>query len=99
MPRTGFQDLCRRTERSEVLLRRWLIWTHRYVGIPLSPLFVLWFASGVVMMYTGGMPELTPTARIEHRAALDSGASRRTERAVVRALPATETASLRAAAR
>ena len=71
MPRTGFQDLCRRTERSEVLLRRWLIWTHRYVGIPLSPLFVLWFLSGVVMMYTGGMPELTPTARIEHRAALD----------------------------
>ena len=71
MPRTGFQDLCRRTERSEVLLRRWLIWTHRYVGIPLSPLFVLWFLSGVVMMYTGGMPELTPAARIEHRAALD----------------------------
>jgi uncharacterized iron-regulated membrane protein len=52
-------------------LRRWLIWTHRYVGIPLSPLFVLWFVSGVVMMYTGGMPELTPAARIEHRAALD----------------------------
>ena len=52
-------------------LRRWLIWTHRYVGIPLSPLFVLWFVSGVVMMYTGGMPELTPTARIEYRAALD----------------------------
>ncbi len=52
-------------------LRRWLIWTHRYVGIPISPLFVLWFVSGVVMMYTGGMPELTPAARIEHRAALD----------------------------
>ena len=35
---------------------RWLIWTHRYVGIPLSTLFVLWFASGIVMMYTGDMP-------------------------------------------
>ena len=51
--------------------RRWLIWTHRYVGIPLSPLFVLWFATGVVMMYTGGMPELAPAARIERRAPLD----------------------------
>ena len=52
-------------------LRRWLIWTHRYVGIPLSPLFVLWFVTGVVMMYTGGMPELTAAARIGQRAALD----------------------------
>ena len=51
--------------------RRWLIWTHRYVGIPLSPLFVLWFVSGVVMMYTGGMPELTPEERLERRSPLD----------------------------
>ncbi len=51
--------------------RRWLIWTHRYVGIPLSPLFVLWFVSGVVMMYTGGMPELTPEERLERRPPLD----------------------------
>ena len=57
--------------RIAAALRRWSIWTHRYVGIPLSPLFVLWFVSGVVMMYTGGMPELTPAARIEHRAALN----------------------------
>ncbi len=53
------------------LLRRWLIWTHRYVGIPLSPLFVLWFVTGVVMMYTGGMPELASATRIERRAPLD----------------------------
>ena len=61
----------RSAERIPASLRRWLIWMHRYVGIPLSPLFVLWFVSGVVMMYTGGMPELTPAARIEHRAALE----------------------------
>ncbi len=61
----------RSATRIAASLRRWLIWTHRYIGIPLSPLFVLWFVSGVVMMYTGGMPELTPAARIEHRAALD----------------------------
>ena len=53
------------------LLRRWLIWTHRYVGIPLSALFVLWFVSGIVMMYTGGMPELSPAARLERRADVD----------------------------
>ena len=48
-----------------------MIWTHRYVGIPLSPLFVLWFVSGVVMMYTGGMPELAPEERLERRSPLD----------------------------
>ncbi|MXZ72712.1 MAG: hypothetical protein F4Z04_14590 [Acidobacteria bacterium] len=45
------------------MLRRWLIWTHRYVGIPLSVVFVIWFASGIVMMYTGGMPRITPAER------------------------------------
>ena len=66
----------RSARRAPARLRRWLIWTHRYVGIPLSPLFVLWFVSGVVMMYTGGMPELTPAARIAHRPALDLSAVR-----------------------
>ena len=50
---------------------RWLIWTHRYVGIPVSVLFVLWFASGIVMMYTGGMPLLTPRERLDGLAPLD----------------------------
>ena len=52
-------------------VRRWSIWTHRYVAIPLSPLFVVWFASGVVMMYTGGMPELAPEERLRRRPPLD----------------------------
>ena len=50
---------------------RWLIWTHRYVGIPVSVLFVLWFASGIVMRYTGGMPLLTPQERLDGLAPLD----------------------------
>ena len=54
-----------------VPLRRSLIWTHRYVGIPLGALFVIWFVSGIVMMYTGGMPELSPAVRIERRADVD----------------------------
>ena len=37
-------------------LRQASILVHRYLGIPFSLLFVTWFASGVVMMYTGGMP-------------------------------------------
>ena len=53
------------------LIRRWLILIHRYLGIPLSALFVLWFASGIVMMYSGGMPILTPELRLERRAAID----------------------------
>ncbi len=53
------------------LFNRWLIWTHRYLGIPLSVLFVLWFASGIVMLYTGDMPRLAPQERLERLAPLD----------------------------
>ena len=37
---------------------RTLILTHRYVGVATCLLFVMWFASGVVMMYVG-FPQLT----------------------------------------
>ena len=50
---------------------RGLILLHRYLGIPLGVLFVVWFASGIVMMYTGDMPRLTPERRLESRPALD----------------------------
>ena len=53
------------------LLHRSLILVHRYLGIPLSALFVVWFASGIVMMYTGDMPRLTPELRLERLPALD----------------------------
>ena len=32
-------------------LKRWSILTHRYLGVAFSALFLLWFLSGVVMMY------------------------------------------------
>jgi hypothetical protein len=51
-------------------MRRLAILLHRYLGIPLSFLFVLWFASGIVMMYTGGMPELSRAERLERLPAL-----------------------------
>jgi uncharacterized iron-regulated membrane protein len=53
------------------LLRKYLILCHRYLGIPLSFLFVLWFISGIAMMYAGGMPTLTPQTRIERLPPLD----------------------------
>src|SRR5262252_5947733 len=55
-------------------LRRFLILLHRYLGIPLSFLFVVWFASGIAMIYVGGMPALTPEQRLEHLPELDLAA-------------------------
>lgn len=52
-------------------LRKWLILIHRYLGIALSLLFVVWFVSGITMMYAGGMPELTPQLRLERLPDLD----------------------------
>jgi hypothetical protein len=56
------------------LFRRALILSHRYLGIALSLLVVMWFATGIVMMYAGGMPRLTPELRLERLPALDLAA-------------------------
>jgi uncharacterized iron-regulated membrane protein len=53
------------------LLRKWLILTHRYAGIVLSLMVVMWFATGITMMYAGGMPRLTPEVRLEKLPNLD----------------------------
>jgi hypothetical protein len=53
------------------LARKFLILSHRYLGIALSLLVVMWFVSGIVMMYAGGMPRLTPQLRLERLAPLD----------------------------
>jgi len=49
---------------------RTLILTHRYVGIATCLLFVMWFGSGVVMMYVG-FPQLTAAERFDGLAPLD----------------------------
>jgi hypothetical protein len=41
-------------------LKKCVILAHRYLGIALSLLIVMWFASGIVMM-TGGMPRPRPS--------------------------------------
>lgn len=53
------------------VIRRILILSHRYLGILISLLFVVWFASGIVMIYTGSMPQLTPKERLHRLPRLD----------------------------
>ena len=52
-------------------LRRWVILVHRWMGIALSLLFLMWFLSGIGMIYARGMPSLTPAVRLERMPALD----------------------------
>src|SRR5690606_22154514 len=56
------------------LLKKTLIVTHRYAGIPLSLMVIVWFVSGIVMMYAGGMPELSANARLDKLPPLDLAA-------------------------
>ena len=57
-------------------LRRLIILSHRYLGIALSLLVAVWFASGIVMMYAGGMPRLTPAQRLAGLESIDLSAIR-----------------------
>src|SRR5580765_1183977 len=52
-------------------LRFWIIFVHRYLGIALSLLFVVWFISGIAMIYARDMPRLTPGVRLRHLAPID----------------------------
>lgn len=51
-------------------LRRWLYIGHRWIGIVTCLLFVMWFVSGVVMMYVA-FPRLTEPERLAALPALD----------------------------
>jgi PepSY-associated TM region len=54
--------------------RRFLILTHRYLGIAVCLLFVMWFVSGIAMIFARGMPGLTPDVRLQHLPVLDTSA-------------------------
>jgi len=56
-----------------VWFRKWLILIHRYLGIGLGLLFVVWFVSGIGMMYAGAMPELSPEERLARMPGIDWG--------------------------
>ena len=53
------------------LFRRAMILSHRYLGIVLSLLVIMWFATGITMMYWGGMPRVTPEMRLTRLPAVD----------------------------
>jgi hypothetical protein len=57
--------------RPSVLARKSLIFIHRWLGVVLSVLFLLWFASGVVMMYWT-FPSVRAEDRLERAPALDA---------------------------
>ena len=58
---------------------RVLVYTHRWLGILSGVLFVIWFVSGIVMMYAR-MPELSASERLSRLPAINP--------AFIRALPA-----------
>jgi hypothetical protein len=49
---------------------KFLVLAHRWLGAPLCGLFVLWFASGIGMMYWG-MPAISAQDRMDRMAPLD----------------------------
>jgi hypothetical protein len=53
------------------LARRLLIQIHRWLGLLVGLVAVMWFASGIAMIYVGDMPRLSPQARLDHLPALN----------------------------
>jgi hypothetical protein len=52
-------------------MKRFLIFVHRWLGVALCLLFLLWFPSGIGMMYWG-YPAVTAADQLEHAPALDA---------------------------
>src|SRR5215470_12112775 len=57
-----------------VAFRKFLILTHRYLGIAVCLLFAMWFVSGIAMIFARGMPGLTPEVRFQHLPVMDTSA-------------------------
>jgi hypothetical protein len=51
--------------------RKLLILLHRYLGVAMCLIFVVWFVSGITMIYAKAMPGLSPAARLAHLPPLD----------------------------
>ena len=57
-------------------LRKTLILAHRYLGIVLSLMFLMWFVTGIGMIYSRGMPRLNSQIRLSRLPPLDLAAVR-----------------------
>jgi len=53
------------------MIKRSLIFVHRWLGVALSLFFLLWFPSGIGMMYWD-FPSVTAADRLERARALDA---------------------------
>src|SRR5688500_9556128 len=53
------------------LLTRSIVLAHRYLGIVISLLVIMWFATGIRWMYAGCMPRLSEQLRLERLTDLD----------------------------
>jgi len=74
-PVSPFSGKRRESKRLLFDWRRVLVYTHRWLGIAGGVLFIIWFASGIVMMYAR-MPRLTPEERLLRLPPLDLAAAR-----------------------
>src|SRR5258708_33625571 len=54
-----------------ITVKKTLIFVHRWMGVAICLLFLLWFASGIVMMYWD-YPEVTAADRLQHLPPLDA---------------------------
>jgi hypothetical protein len=54
-----------------IQLKRAVIFVHRWLGVTLSLLFLMWFSSGIVMMYWG-FPSVTAQGRLDRSPDLDA---------------------------
>jgi hypothetical protein len=52
------------------MVKRLLIFVHRWLGVALCALFLVWFPSGIGMMYWD-YPSVSPADRLDHAPALD----------------------------
>lgn len=52
-------------------MKKLLVLSHRYLGLVLSLFAIMWFATGIAMLYVGGMPRMTPALRLERLPELD----------------------------
>jgi hypothetical protein len=66
--------------RPTILLKRSLIFVHRWLGVALSVIFFLWFVSGIVMMYWS-YPAVSAADRLERAPALAASQVRLTPEA------------------
>ena len=57
--------------RPSAPLKRFLIVVHRWLGVALSVVFLIWFVSGIVMMYWS-FPDISAQDRLQRAPALDA---------------------------